>query len=59
VYDASRVELYFDGRLLKTITDTSVIPTAPMDYLIGTRLVRLPALGAEFDLFADSTLIEW
>jgi hypothetical protein len=59
VYDATRVELYFDGKLLSTITDTNVIPTAPMDYLLGTRLVQTPALGAEFDEIVDSTLIEW
>jgi beta-glucanase (GH16 family) len=58
-YDASRVELYFDGRLLQTITDTSVIPTDPMDFLLGTRLVTTPALTSEFDERVDSTDIEW
>jgi hypothetical protein len=58
-YDASRVELYFDGRLLQTIADTSVIPTDPMDFLLGTRLVTAPTLSAEFDELVDSTQIEW
>jgi hypothetical protein len=58
-YDASRVELYFDGNLLQTITDTTVIPTDPMDFLLGGRLVTTPVLGAEFDERVDSTQIEW
>jgi hypothetical protein len=58
-YDATRVELYFDGRLLQTISDTTVIPTDPMDFLLGTRLVTTPALTGEFDEIVDSTQIEW
>nr|WP_199730323.1 hypothetical protein [Amycolatopsis panacis] len=38
-YNSSSVSLYFDGKLLRTITDTSVIPTAPMDLVVGPRLV--------------------
>ncbi|MBP2479176.1 hypothetical protein JOF53_008048 [Crossiella equi] len=38
-YDANAVRLYFDGKLLRTITDRSVIPTDPMAYLLGPRLV--------------------
>ncbi|MET0401872.1 MAG: glycoside hydrolase family 16 protein [Cystobacter sp.] len=38
-YDANHVSLYFDGRLLHTITDKNVIPTDPMDFIIGPRLV--------------------
>jgi hypothetical protein len=58
-YDSTRVELYFDGRLLQTITDTRVIPTDPMDFLLGTRLVTSPNLTSEFDEIISSTTIEW
>jgi hypothetical protein len=58
-YDATRVELYFDGRLLQSITDTTVIPTDPMDFLLGTRLVNAPALTLEFDEVVSEAHIEW
>jgi hypothetical protein len=58
-YDATRVELYFDGRLLQTIADTTVIPTAPMDFLLGTRLVMAPTLTSEFDEKVRHTQLEW
>jgi hypothetical protein len=58
-YDATRVELYFDGRLLQTITDTTVIPTGPMDFLLGTRLVTTPTLTSEFDEKVSHTKLEW
>jgi hypothetical protein len=38
-YDATRVAFYFDGRLLEEITDQAVIPTDPMDFILGPRLV--------------------
>ncbi|MFD8497461.1 hypothetical protein [Amycolatopsis sp. NPDC059657] len=38
-YTSSYVKLYFDGKLLQTITDTSVIPTDAMDLVVGPRLV--------------------
>jgi beta-glucanase (GH16 family) len=59
-YDATHVSFYFDGKLLQTITDTSVIPTDPMDFLIGPRLVTgAPSLPADFTESADSTEIDW
>ncbi|KAH7140300.1 hypothetical protein B0J13DRAFT_557496 [Dactylonectria estremocensis] len=39
VYDASHVAFYFDGKKLKEITNTSVIPTDEMDLVLGPRLV--------------------
>lgn len=45
-YDADHVSLFFDGRLLRTITDKTFIPTDPMDFIIGPRLVNwLPMTG--------------
>lgn len=38
-YDSNRVALYLDGKFLKEITDTKFIPTAPMDFLLGPRLI--------------------
>jgi beta-glucanase (GH16 family) len=38
-YDADHVSFYFDGRLMHTITDKRFIPTDPMDFIIGPRLV--------------------
>jgi beta-glucanase (GH16 family) len=38
-YDANAVKFSLDGRLLKTITDKSVIPTDPMSLILGPRLV--------------------
>lgn len=38
-YDSSRVALYFDGQLLKEITDQAKIPTDSMDFILGPRLV--------------------
>ena len=38
-YDSTRVSFYFDGTLMATITDPSVIPTDPMHLILGTRLV--------------------
>lgn len=38
-YNSSRVSFYLDGKLLKEITDKSVIPTDPMDLILGPRLV--------------------
>ena len=59
-YDATHVSFLFDGKLLQTITDTSVIPTDPVDFIIGPRLVTgSPALAADFVEIADSTDISW
>src|SRR5262249_26217829 len=59
-YDATHVSFFFDGKLLQTITDTSVIPTGPMDFIIGPRLVAgARALPAVFTERAGSTEIEW
>ncbi|KAF7557276.1 hypothetical protein G7Z17_g815 [Cylindrodendrum hubeiense] len=38
-YDANHVTFYLDGKKLKEITDKSVIPTDPMDFVLGPRLV--------------------
>jgi hypothetical protein len=59
-YDATHVALYFDGKLLDTITDTSVIPTDPVDYIIGPRLVTgSDSLEATFSESVDSTELSW
>jgi hypothetical protein len=59
-YDATHVSFFFDGKLLQTITDTTVIPTDPMDFIIGPRLVTgAPALTADFVESADSAEIAW
>jgi hypothetical protein len=59
-YDASHVSFYFDGKLMHSITDTSVIPTDPMKFIIGPRLVTGSApLGATFTETADWAEIEW
>jgi hypothetical protein len=59
-YDATHVSFFFDGTLLKTITDTSVIPTDPVDFIIGPRLVTgSAALPVDFVEIADSTEIAW
>jgi hypothetical protein len=59
-YDANHVSFSFDGKLLETITDASVIPTDPVDFIIGPRLVTgAPALAADFVEIADSTEISW
>lgn len=38
-YNHRRVAFYLNGRLLRTITDKEVIPTDPMDLVLGPRLV--------------------
>jgi hypothetical protein len=59
-YDSKHVSFYFDGVLKHTITDVSVIPTDPMDFIIGPRLVTGSApLTADFAEIVDSTEIEW
>jgi hypothetical protein len=59
-YDATHVSFFFDGKLLQTITDTSVIPSDPVDFIIGPRLVTgSPALPADFVESADSAAIAW
>jgi hypothetical protein len=59
VYDATHVDLYFDDKLLRTITDTSVIPTDPVGLVLGTRLETVPVLVSGFDMIIDSCEIEW
>jgi hypothetical protein len=39
LWEHSRVRFYLDGRLLKTIRDKDVIPTDPMAFILGPRLV--------------------
>jgi hypothetical protein len=59
-YDATHVAFYFDGKLMKTIEDLSVIPTDPMDFIIGPRLVTGSApLNADFAETVDWTEISW
>jgi hypothetical protein len=59
-YDASHVSFFFDGKLLQTITDAGVIPTDPMDFIIGPRLVTgAPSLPADFTESADSAELSW
>ncbi|KAF4997539.1 hypothetical protein FDECE_12069 [Fusarium decemcellulare] len=38
-YDSAHVAFYLDGRKLGEFTNTSIIPTDPMDFIIGPRLV--------------------
>lgn len=38
-YDCQHVAFHLNGKLLKTITDQSVIPTDPMNLILGSRLV--------------------
>jgi hypothetical protein len=38
-YGPAQVKLFLDGDLLKIITDQAVIPTDPMDLIIGPRLI--------------------
>lgn len=59
VYDRAHVDLYFDGVLLGTITDTRFIPTDPLDLVVGARLVAAPVLASRFDAMVDSCEIEW
>ena len=40
---ATHVSFCFDGQLLKTITGTSVIPTDPIRFVLGPRLVTFSA----------------
>lgn len=59
VYTPTRVEYWFDGVLKTTITDPAKIPTDPMDFLIGPRLVNKPNLTAPFDMYVDYVEITW
>jgi beta-glucanase (GH16 family) len=59
-YDAAHVSLYFDGALLHTITDASVIPIDPMDFVLGPRLVTgAPTLDAPFVESVDAVELAW
>jgi hypothetical protein len=59
-YDANHVSFTFDGRLLHTITDPGVIPTDPMSFVLGPRVVPGSApLAADFTETIDSTQITW
>jgi hypothetical protein len=45
---------------MHTITNTDVIPTDPVDFIIGPRLVTgSAALTADFVEIVDFTTIEW
>jgi hypothetical protein len=59
VYDSTRIELFFDDQPLQAITDTSVIPTVPMTFVLGTRLVTTPVLTSRFDEIINNCEIEW
>lgn len=58
-YDAQHIELTLDGQLLRTIEDTSVIPTASMSFVLGTRLVETPVLATGFDDVIDRCEIDF
>jgi hypothetical protein len=59
-YDAEHVAFYFDGVLMETITDREVIPTDPMKFIIGPRLVTGSApLAQDFTESVEFTKIEW
>ena len=59
-YDSTHVSFYFDGKLMKTVTDPNYIPTDPMSFIIGPRLVTGSApLTADFTETVDWTEIEW
>jgi hypothetical protein len=59
-YDATRVVFYFDGVLMEIITDPTVIPTDPMKFILGPRLVTGSApLDSTFTELIDFTEIEW
>jgi hypothetical protein len=59
-YDASHVAFYFDDELMHTITDPDVIPTDPMKFIIGPRLVTgSSGLERDFTETVDWTQIEW
>ncbi|MGZ3146342.1 hypothetical protein ACVDFE_30985 [Lentzea chajnantorensis] len=47
-YTSSYVDLLFDGRHLMRITDRSVIPTDPMSFVLGPRLVAGAPLTGNF-----------
>lgn len=52
-YDANSVQFYLDDRLLETINDTSVIPTDPMELVVGPRLVGPEPLETAFTESVD------
>ncbi|KAF7559937.1 hypothetical protein G7046_g4207 [Stylonectria norvegica] len=54
-YDSNHVAFYLDGQLLKEITDSSVIPTDPVNLILGPRLVT--GSSALSDSFTQS--IDW
>lgn len=54
-YNSETVSFYLDDELLKEITDTSVIPTDPMDLLLGPRLVT----GSEALTEGFTESIDW
>lgn len=39
-YDAEHVSFFFDGELMKTVTDKQYIPTDAMKFILGPRVVR-------------------
>lgn len=53
-YNQDFVAFYLDGKLMHTITDKRFIPTAPMDFIVGPRLVTGSApLTTPFTEFVD------
>ncbi|KAJ4211643.1 hypothetical protein NW759_012245 [Fusarium solani] len=57
-YDANHVAFYFDGKKVGEITDKKFIPTAPMDFLLGPRLVEGAGLAKGFTESIDWVEIE-
>lgn len=54
-YDSSHVAFYFDGELQAEITDEQYIPTDPMDFILGPRLVT----GSEPLTVGFTESIDW
>ncbi|KAM6517825.1 hypothetical protein FSOLCH5_006593 [Fusarium solani] len=57
-YDANHVAFYFDGKKVGEITDKKFIPTVPMDFLLGPRLVEGAGLAKGFTESIDWVEIE-
>lgn len=57
-YDANHVAFFFDGKKVGEITDKKFIPTAPMDFLLGPRLVEGAGLAKGFTESIDWVEIE-
>lgn len=53
----NKVSMIFDGAEIASITDTNVIPTSQMDFLVGSRLVDNTPLTTESDMIIDYVTI--